>query len=68
MRYCWRNLKACTYGPHGLPHWSGLPLAVGLALYIPQFFGTQPIWVAHGMLVATGCLSLAVALWRDSRG
>src|SRR6266498_1542047 len=32
--------------------WSGVPLAVGVSLYIPQFFFAQPIRVAHGILVA----------------
>lgn len=43
--------------------WSGIPLAVGMALYIPQFFGTQPLRVAHGVLVAVGCLWLVADLW-----
>src|SRR2546421_9246886 len=41
-----------------LPRWSGVPFALGFALYIPQFFGNQPIRVAHGILVAGGCLWL----------
>jgi hypothetical protein len=47
--------------------WSGVPLAVGIALYIPQFFFAQPIRVAHGILVAIGCLWLAVELWRHGK-
>lgn len=43
--------------------WSGIPFAVGIALYIPQFFGTQPLRVAHGVLVALGCLWIAAGLW-----
>lgn len=43
--------------------WSGVPLAVGMALYIPQFFFAQPVRVAHGVLVAFGCLWLAIELW-----
>jgi hypothetical protein len=46
-----------------LPRWSGVPFALGFALYIPQFFGTQPIRVAHGLLVAAGCLWIAAGLW-----
>src|SRR6266496_5647620 len=42
-----------------LSRWSGIPFALGFALYIPQFFGTQPIRVAHGLLVALGCLWVA---------
>jgi hypothetical protein len=50
-----------------LPKWSGIPLALGFLLYIPQFVGTQPIRVAHGLLVAIGCLWMAVSLFRKSR-
>ena len=49
-----------------LAKWSGIPFALGFALYIPQFFGTQPIRVAHGVLVAIGCLWIAVGMWRLS--
>jgi hypothetical protein len=45
------------------PKWSGVPLAVGLALYIPQFLGTQPLRVAHGLLVGIGCLWIAAGIW-----
>ncbi|BFT74208.1 hypothetical protein [Paenibacillus sp. P36] len=50
-----------------LPKWSGIPLALGFLLYIPQFVGTQPIRVAHGFVVAIGCLWMAVSLFRKSR-
>lgn len=46
------------------PRWSGVPFALGFALYIPQFFGTQWIRVAHGVLVAAGCLWIASSLWK----
>lgn len=46
--------------------WSGIPFAIGFVLYLPQFFGTQPVRLAHGLLVAAGCLWLAIALWRQS--
>lgn len=49
-----------------MPKWSGVPLALGFALYIPQFYGTQPIRVAHGLLVAVGCLWIAVGMWQSS--
>ena len=49
-----------------LPRWSGVPFALGFALYIPQFFGNQPIRVAHGILVAGGCLWLAAGIWRSA--
>lgn len=46
--------------------WSGIPFAVAFALFIPQFFGTQPIRVAHGLLITIGCLWIAVELWRKA--
>ena len=49
-----------------LAKWSGVPFAMGFALYIPQFFATQPIRVAHGVLVAIGCLWIAASMWRRS--
>jgi hypothetical protein len=47
--------------------WSGVPFAIGIGLYIPQFFGTQPLRVAHGALVAIGCLWIALGLWKQSK-
>lgn len=44
--------------------WSGFPLALGFLLYIPQFVAAQPIRVAHGLLVAVGCLWMALEMWR----
>jgi hypothetical protein len=49
-----------------LPRWSGIPFALAFALYIPQFFGSQPLRVGHGVLVAAGCLWLAMELWRSA--
>jgi hypothetical protein len=43
-----------------LPRWSGAPFAAGFALYLPQFFATPELRIAHGALVAVGCLVLAV--------
>lgn len=47
-----------------LPKWSGVPFGLGFALYIPQFFGSPAIRVAHGLLVTAGCIWLAVVIWR----
>lgn len=55
---------AAIWKSGALAKWSGIPFALGFALYIPQFFGTQPIRVAHGVLVAIGCLWIAVGMWR----
>ena len=43
--------------------WSGVPFAVGFALFIPQFFWPQPLRVAHGALVMLGCLLIAREMW-----
>lgn len=48
------------------PRWAGVPFALGFALYIPQFYGNQPLRVAHGFLVAIGCLWIAASMWRQS--
>ncbi len=42
-----------------LPEWSGIPLAVGFALFIPQFYTSQPVRVGHGLLILAGCWLLA---------
>ncbi len=48
-----------------LSRWSGIPFALGLALYLPQFFGSQPLRVAHGLLVALGCIWIAFSMLQD---
>ena len=48
------------------PKWCGIPLASGICLFIPQFFVGQPLRVAHGLLVAFGCIWIAVGLWKQS--
>ena len=58
-------LGAAVWSSGVLPRWSGVPIALGFALYIPQFFGNQPIRVAHGLVVAAGCLWLATGIWRS---
>lgn len=47
-----------------LPKWSGTALAMGFALFIPQFFGPYPLRIAHGALIMIGGLWLAAALVR----
>lgn len=49
-----------------MPKWSGIPFALGFLLYLPQFMGTQPIRVTHGLVVAAGCLWMAAGMWRQS--
>ncbi|MFD2793356.1 hypothetical protein ACFS27_07315 [Promicromonospora vindobonensis] len=45
----------------GRPRWAGVPLAVGLVLLLPQFFGGPGLRITHGLLVAAGCLLVAAA-------
>jgi hypothetical protein len=47
-------------GPRG----SGIPLAAGFALYIPQYGFGQQVRVAHGAFVMAGCLVMAWVAWR----
>jgi hypothetical protein len=47
-----------------LPRSSGILFAVGVALFLPQFFTPPAVRIAHGVLVAAGSIWLAVALWR----
>lgn len=39
-------------------------LAAGLVLYLPQFFAPAPVRIAHGVLLAAGCLLTALTLHR----
>jgi hypothetical protein len=52
-----------TWRSAELLKWSGIILALAFVLYIPQFVGSQPIRVAHGMLVLLGVGVLAWAIW-----
>ncbi|MEV4416787.1 hypothetical protein [Catellatospora sp. NPDC049609] len=47
-----------------LPRLSGVLFAVGFAAFLPQFFTPAPVRIGHGILLAAGCVQLAVALWR----
>ncbi len=50
----------------GARRWALVPLAVAVALYIPQFGGPQPVRVAHGALMAVGCWVVAWTLTSSS--
>ena len=52
----------------GLLGRAGILLAVGFALYIPQYATGQSIRVAHGLLLTAGCVWLATALHRRALG
>ena len=45
-----------------LPRWGGAAFAAGFALYLPQFFAAPELRIAHGVLVAAGCVLLAAAV------
>jgi len=47
----------------GLVSWGGVLIGIGLVLYLPQFFMPPAVRVAHGLLLAAGCLWLAIGLW-----
>lgn len=40
--------------------WAGIPLAIGLVLVLPQFFGGPELRIMHGFLFAAGCVLVAV--------
>jgi hypothetical protein len=50
-----------------LPRWSGIPLAVGFALYIPQFSTPQFIRVGHGLFIMIACMLLAWSMAKRNR-
>jgi hypothetical protein len=47
-----------------LPRASGLLFATGFALFLPQFYLPAAARIAHGVLLAAGCLWVAVAMAR----
>ncbi|MFI6316144.1 hypothetical protein ACIBG8_01420 [Nonomuraea sp. NPDC050556] len=50
-----------------LAKWSWTPLALGFALFIPQFFGPYSLRIAHGALIAIGGLWAAFEMMRAPR-
>jgi hypothetical protein len=59
-------LAAVAVGRSSLrPRWSGAVFALGFALFLPQFFTPAPVRIGHGVLMAIGCLLLAIALYRS---
>jgi hypothetical protein len=61
-------IAVAVWKSHIMGKWSGVPLAVGFLLYLPQFAASQPVRVAHGAIIAVGCLWMASHLWKRSRG
>jgi hypothetical protein len=50
-----------------LPRWSGIPLAIGFALYLPQFGTPQEIRVTHGLLIMIACVLIAWSISNRSK-
>jgi hypothetical protein len=46
-----------------LPRYSGVLVAVGTVLFLPQFFGPPAFRIGHGVVFGAGLVILAVALW-----
>ena len=62
-------LAGAIWRSGSIQRWAGVPLAVGLVLYIPQFTGPQVVRIAHGLLMLVGCCWLAWTLARpDEQG
>jgi hypothetical protein len=49
-----------------VPRASALLFALGLALYLPQFYAPPALRIAHGVLLGVGCLVLAAGLSRPA--
>jgi O-antigen ligase len=51
-----------------LTRWSGIPLAIGFTLFIPQFYTPQPVRIGHGLLVMVGCWLIAWSVLNYRKG
>jgi hypothetical protein len=47
-----------------LPRYSGIVFAIGFALFLPQFYMSPALRIAHGVLTGIGLAVLAANLWR----
>ncbi|WP_281882926.1 hypothetical protein [Paenibacillus sp. YYML68] len=47
--------------------WTSILLAAGFLLYVPQYMGSQPLRIAHGLLIAVGCIGIAMGMWRHTQ-
>jgi len=69
------TLAACTvvlavaiWRSRILSRWSGIPLAAGFVVYIPQLQGSpgfQPVRVVVGLIIAAGCIWVATTILRQ---
>ena len=51
-----------------LPRWIGIPFAAAMVLFLPQFYGSPSVRIAHGVLMLVSLVLLAGALWRAAAG
>ncbi len=51
-----------------LSKWSGIPLAIGFVLFIPQFYTPQPMRITHGILIMVGCWLIAWDILKHRKG
>lgn len=51
-----------------LPRRSGIPLALGFVLFIPQSFAPPSARIGHGPLVAVGSIRLGAAIHNAAAG
>lgn len=47
--------------------WAAVPMALGFALFIPQFWAPAWVRIGHGLLITLGCLLLAGVLRAGAR-
>jgi len=47
-----------------MPRWVGIPFAAAMVLFLPQFYGSPSVRIAHGALMLVSLILLAGALWR----
>lgn len=61
-------LAAIAVWHSGTMHrWSAVPMAITMALYLPQFFASHPLRITWGAAVTAGALWTAWELWRAAR-
>ncbi len=44
--------------------WVGIPFAAAIVLFLPQFYASPSVRIAHGVLMLVGLALLAGAMWR----
>jgi hypothetical protein len=50
------------------PRWGAAVFAAAFVLYLPQFFATPELRIAHGVLTALGCILLAAVVAHATNG